>query len=54
MWYVKSGEVVIYNSDTRGGGDTLLYAMALGLNSFPPHIGDKLTKDMKIWCEELS
>lgn len=53
-WYIKSGEVVIYSADNRDSIDTFLYAMALGLNTMPPHIGNKLVEDTKAWCDSLS
>jgi len=46
-WYVKSGETIIFNADTREAIDSFLYGIGLAYNGIPEHLFKQLIEDSK-------
>lgn len=42
QWTIRSGENIIFSSDTRETVDAFLYGMALSYKGLPPHLYAKL------------
>jgi hypothetical protein len=52
--FVKSGESVIFSSDSRESVDAFIYGLGLAIMGVPEELFDQLSKGMKKWCGEVT
>jgi hypothetical protein len=51
--FVKSGESLIFSSDSREAVDAFLYGMGMSVMGIPQHLFDQLSEGMKEWCDDV-
>jgi hypothetical protein len=51
IWYVLSGEPVIFKSDSRESVDAFLYGLGLAYGVLPPEVFDQLREELRKWVE---
>ena len=51
--FVKSGESVIFSSDSRAEVDAFLYGMGMSVMGVPEELFIPLSKGMKAWCDDV-
>lgn len=52
--FVKSGESVIFTSDSHGEINAFLYGMGLSVMGVPEELFIPLSKGMKEWCADIT
>lgn len=53
-WFVKSGESVIFTADNKDSVDAFIYGMGMSIMGIPDHLFDRLSKEMKEWCDDIT
>jgi hypothetical protein len=51
QWFVKSGEEVIFSTDSKSAIDAFLYGMSLAYAGIPDPLFDRLVEETKHWIE---
>jgi hypothetical protein len=51
LWYIQTGEKVIFKTDSRESVDAFLYGLGLAYAVLPPQVFEQLREQLQKWVE---